>query len=240
MEDEQHGRDDLGDELSAERARRETRWQKIREAKSALEAQARQKAADHAAQLAAEGRSPHHVVLVEAVGGPGDGTDVSWLLVTTLPIATVDDVRRISAGDVARGLVAIYFRTWKTGCRVAEMQRETNRRIKHGLAFYAIIAGRVRHLTYLNRVRPTRPGTAVFDDVECKSVWPEVQPPPLPNTPPRLSEFLKLLTQRGGYNHRATKAPAGPEPFWIGLRHMLDFATAWLAFGPERANNVNQ
>ena len=91
-----------------------------------------------------------------------------------------------------------------------------------------------------NRVRPTRPGTAVFDDVECKSVWPEVQPPPLPNTPPRLSEFLKLLTQRGGYNHRATKAPADPEPFWIGLRHMLDFATAGLAFGPERANNVYQ
>jgi hypothetical protein len=57
-EDEQHGADRRGDELPAELARRETRLQKIREAKAALEEQARQRAADHAAKLAAEGRQP--------------------------------------------------------------------------------------------------------------------------------------------------------------------------------------
>jgi hypothetical protein len=40
--------------------RRETRLQKIREAKAALEEQARQKAADHAAKLEAEGRTPRN------------------------------------------------------------------------------------------------------------------------------------------------------------------------------------
>lgn len=57
-EDEQHGADRRGDELPAELARRETRLQKIREAKAALEEQARQKAADRAAKLAAEGGKP--------------------------------------------------------------------------------------------------------------------------------------------------------------------------------------
>ena len=33
-----------------------------------------------------------NVVLVEEVGGPGDGTDVSWELITSLPIDTVDEV----------------------------------------------------------------------------------------------------------------------------------------------------
>ena len=54
--DEQHG-DARGDELPDELARRETRLQKIREAKAALEEQARQKAADHVAKLEAEGRT---------------------------------------------------------------------------------------------------------------------------------------------------------------------------------------
>jgi transposase len=57
-EDAQHGTDRRGDELPEELARRETRLQKIREAKAALEAQARQKAAAHAAKLVAEGRTP--------------------------------------------------------------------------------------------------------------------------------------------------------------------------------------
>lgn len=57
-DDEQHGVDRRGDELPEELARRETRLQKIRQAKAALEECARQKAADHAAKLEAEGRKP--------------------------------------------------------------------------------------------------------------------------------------------------------------------------------------
>ena len=44
---------------------------------------------------------------------------------------------------------------------------------------------------------------------------------------------MQLLTQLGGYNNRATEAPPGPQPIWVGLRRMIDFATAWLTFGPE-------
>jgi len=56
-EDAQHG-DRRGDELPDELADRETRLEKIRQAKAALEERARQKAADHAAKLQAEGRTP--------------------------------------------------------------------------------------------------------------------------------------------------------------------------------------
>ena len=44
----------------------------------------------------------HNVVLVEEVGGPGDDTDLSWLLITTLPIETVEDVLRVIDYYVAR------------------------------------------------------------------------------------------------------------------------------------------
>jgi hypothetical protein len=60
-----------------------------------------------------------------------------------------------------------------------------------------------------------------------------MQKKPLPKRPPRLGEFMKLLTRLGGYYNRATEAPPGPQPIWIGLRRMLEFAQAWLAFGPN-------
>jgi transposase len=70
-DDEQHGADRRGDELPEELARRETRLQKIRQAKAALEERARRKAADHAAKLKAEGRTPRKDP-AEAVPNPKD------------------------------------------------------------------------------------------------------------------------------------------------------------------------
>jgi len=70
-EDEQHGTDHRGDELPAELARRETRLQKIQEAKGALEEQARQRAVDHAEKLISEGRTPRKNP-DEAVPNPKD------------------------------------------------------------------------------------------------------------------------------------------------------------------------
>lgn len=175
----------------------------------------------------------HNVVLVEEVNGPGDGTDVTWLLLTTLPIETLDDILRIIDYYVARWAVEIYFRTLKKGCRVEEIQLETLHRLKNCLAFYQIIAWRVLYLTYLNRITPTLPCTAVFAESEWKSVWRVVAKRPLPKQPPALSEMMKLLSQLGGYNNRATELPVGPQPIWVGLRRMTDFAIAWIAFGPE-------
>lgn len=175
----------------------------------------------------------HNLVLVEEVDGPSDGTDVSWLLMTTLPIGTVEDILRVIDYYLARWIVEIFFRTLKTGCRVEDVQLETNHRLKNCLAFYKIIAWRVLYLTYLNRVCPELPCDAVFEESEWKSVWRVVAKKPLPAKPPTLAEFLRLLTRLGGYNNRATEAPTGPQPIWVGLRRMTDFATAWLAFGPQ-------
>lgn len=57
VEDAEHGARS-GDELPAELSRRESRLKKIREAKAALEEQAREKAREHAAALEAEGKQP--------------------------------------------------------------------------------------------------------------------------------------------------------------------------------------
>ncbi|MFC1759580.1 IS4 family transposase [Planctomycetota bacterium] len=175
----------------------------------------------------------YNVVLMEEVNGPGDGTDVSWLLITSLPIDTVEDVLRVVDYYVARWTVEVFFRVFKTGCRVEEIQLEKLSRLKNCLAFYKIIAWRIMYLTYMNRECPSLPCDAVFDDCEWKPVWRVVTKTELPQTPPSLSEFMSLLARLGGYNNRAKEHPPGPQPIWIGLRRMTDFAIAWLEFGPN-------
>lgn len=174
----------------------------------------------------------YNVVLIEEVGGPGDGTDVSWLLITSLPIETLAEIQFVMTDYVARWTIEVYFRVFKTGCKVEKIQLETLSRLKKCLAFYKIIAWRIMYLTQLNRECPSLPCDVMFDACEWKSVWRVVTRKELPRTPPTLGEFMALLTHLGGYNNRKTEAPPGPQPVWVGIRRMADLATAWLSFGP--------
>jgi len=172
----------------------------------------------------------YNVVYVKEIGGPNDGTDVDWLLLTTLPIETLAEIQLVIDYYLARWAVEIYFRILKTGCRVEDILLETTHRLKNCLAMYAIIAWRVHYLTYLNRTCPTLPCTAVFTTSEWKSVWKIVTRTNIPKKPPLLSEFMVLLSQLGGYNNRPGERPFGPLPVWVGIRRMMDFAIAWEAF----------
>ncbi len=180
----------------------------------------------------------YNVVLVEEVNGPNDDTDVSWLLITTLPIDLIEDILRVIDYYRARWMIEVYFRVLKTGCRVEEIQLETTDRLKNCLAFYKIIAWRVMYVTYLNRECPSLPCTAVFDDSEWKSVWRITTKKELPDIPPALSEFVPLLAGLGGYNNRNRDLPPGPQAIWVGIRRMTDFAIAWTAFGPGKEKLV--
>lgn len=171
-----------------------------------------------------------NIVLVEEVGGPGDGTDVSWQLLTSLSIDTLEAAWLVVDYYRQRWTIEVYFKTLKTGCRVEAMRLETTARLKNALALYEVIAWRILYLTHLNRTNPKTPCDQVFAEHEWKSVWSVTKRIPPPLKPPTLAEFLRLLTSLGGYNNRATERPPGPLPFWLGLRRMHDLAIAFQIF----------
>jgi hypothetical protein len=174
----------------------------------------------------------YNVVLVEEVDAPDDGTKVNWLLITSLAIDSVEQVLKVVDYYTGRWPIEVFFRVYKSGCRVEEIQLETNHRLKNSLMFYKVICWRVMYLTFLGRECPELPCDAMFADSEWKPVWKIVSDDPLPKTAPTLKEFIPMLAQLGGYNRRKQDRPAGPRAIWVGIRRMTDFALAWQAFGP--------
>jgi len=172
----------------------------------------------------------YNIVLAEEINGPKDGTDISWLLSTSLPIDTAENILLVLDYYAVRWTIEVYFRILKTGCRVEEIQLESLHRFKNCLAFYRIIAWRVLHLTYLNRECPELPCNVVFEDSEWKSVWKITTKNEVPKNPPTLAEFMRLLATLGGYNNRPSEPPPGPQAIWIALRRMSDFALVWKIF----------
>jgi hypothetical protein len=81
-----------------------------------------------------------NVVLCEEVNPPKGEDAISWMLVTTLPIETDDDVQRIIAAYCVRWQIEVYFKTLKSGCRIERRRFEDIDRVLNCLAFYSVVA----------------------------------------------------------------------------------------------------
>lgn len=173
------------------------------------------------------------VVWVKEIDGPGDGTDVDWLLLSSLPVDTIVQVLRIIDLYVARWPIEVFFRVFKTGCRVEEIMLEKKDRLLRALMFYKVIAWRIMFVTFLGRECPELPCDVVFIEAEWKSVWKVVEKSNPPERAPELSKFIPVLATLGGYNNRHGDGPPGAEVIWRGTRRMLDFAMCWQSFGPD-------
>jgi hypothetical protein len=174
-----------------------------------------------------------NVVLVSEVSPPAGEPAVEWLLVTTLPIDTVDQVRQVVEYYCARWKIEVFFRVLKSGCRVEQRRFERLDRLLCCAAVYLIVAWRVLYVCRLGRSIPDLDCEAVFEPSEWKSVWVTVHREAPPGEPPSLAEVVALIAQLGGYINRPNrKDPPGVQTIWIGMQRMYDFAIAWDTFGP--------
>jgi hypothetical protein len=173
-----------------------------------------------------------NVVLVREPNPPAGEPPVEWLLITTLPIDTLEQVSKIVEYYCIRWCIEILFRTLKSGCRIERRRFEHVDRVQPCLALYLIVAWRTLFVCRLGRSCPDLDCEAIFEPSEWKAVWVAVHQQPPPAQPPRLGEMVHLIASLGGYVERKASEP-GPQTVWIGLQRMYDLAWAWESFGPD-------
>jgi len=174
------------------------------------------------------------VVLVKEVNGPNDETDLDWLLLSSLPMKNESGVLRVVDLYVAHWPIEVFFRVFKTGCKVEEILLETKERLVRALMFYKVITWRIMYTIFLGRECPDLPCDVIFSDTEWKSVWKIVEQEDLPETAPQLEVFIPVLSQLGGDNRRKHDGSPGSQVIWQATRRMLDFALAWETFHPNQ------
>ncbi len=173
-----------------------------------------------------------NVVLVREPNPPEEDVAVEWLLLTSLPIDQVEQVRQVIEYYCVRWMVEVLFRTLKSGCRAEERRFEHIDRQLRCLAVYLIVAWRTLYVCRLGRACPEMSCEAIFEPAEWKSVYRVVQNQPPPRRPPSLGELVRMIAQLGGYVDRPRRDPPGPQTVWQGLQRMHDFALCWERFGP--------
>ena len=174
-----------------------------------------------------------NVVVVSEVDPPENDVPVEWVLLTSLPVDEIEQVRQVIQYYCVRWMIEVFFRVLKSGCRVEERRLENIDRLLSCLAVYMIVAWRTLYVCRLGRGCPDISCESVFEPAEWKSVWTVVQRTTPPSVPPCLGEMVRLVAQLGGYIKRKRDDPPGPQTTWIGLQRMHDFALCWILFGPE-------
>jgi hypothetical protein len=176
-----------------------------------------------------------HAVWIREESAPGGVEPIDWLLLTGLPVDSFAAACLVVDYYACRWPIEVFFRIYKSGCRIEDIQLESADRLLPCLALYLIVAWRVHWLTMLGRTCPDLACDVVFAEEEWRSVWTIVRREPAPATAPPLNEMIRLVARLGGHLGRKQDGPPGAQVLWIGIQRMRDFALAWQAFGPRLA-----
>ena len=173
------------------------------------------------------------VWLVE-VAPPPDTTPVEWLLLTTCPVATVEQAFDIVDYYVCRWQIEVWHKVLKSGCRIEARQLETADRLRRCLTLYSVVAWRVLFATLLARAAPDLPCTVLLDPDEWQALCCIIQRSPTPPpTPPTLRDAVRWIAQLGGFLARASDGEPGPIALWRGFQHLADHVAMFRIMRPK-------
>jgi hypothetical protein len=170
-----------------------------------------------------------NVVLVSELNPPPGAEPIEWILLTSLPMDTVDEILIVIDYYTCRWQIEIYFRILKSGCKVEESQLETAERFEPYLALNMIVSWRIMHVMMLGRECPDLPCDVAFDDDEWQAVYATVKKATPPSQPPTMKTIVGLIASLGGWLGRKCDGEPGPKAMWVGMQRMTDLALGWRA-----------
>ncbi|MCB1825527.1 MAG: IS4 family transposase [Candidatus Competibacteraceae bacterium] len=172
---------------------------------------------------------PVTAILAREEHPPAGEPAIEWRLLTNRTAETLEDVVQLIDWYRKRWLIEIFFRIWKSGCRVEALQLGTLERLERALVIYLIIAWRILHLVTWGRDGPNLPCDVVFDPAEWQAAWIVAHRTPPPETPPPLGQMVRLVAAFGGFLGRKHDGYPGPKALWEGMQKVSAFAIAFEA-----------
>lgn len=171
---------------------------------------------------------PVSVVRVREKGSTPEGEEpIDWMIITTLPVRNLAEALEIIEAYAQRWKVERYHYVLKSGCRIEDLQLESADRLERALAIYNVVAWRLLYTTYVARVQPDLPCTAVLEDDEWQALFIIGAERALPEKPPSVREAVRLIAKLGGFLGRKGDGEPGVQVLWTGLRRLMDFTLAF-------------
>lgn len=146
---------------------------------------------------------------------PAGQPPIDWLLLTSLPVDTLEAVCAIVRWYACRWRIEEFFRVLKSETAVEDLQLCTRRRLEAALGLHMILSWRICSLRDRARTHPTQEAATMFTSQERHALVLLVKGAG-PAPPGTLAQTVLLLARLGG--HLARNGPPGHRTIARGLR----------------------
>jgi hypothetical protein len=170
-----------------------------------------------------------NLVCVREVDPPSHGDAVDWVLITTEPIDTPQQLRAVVEAYRARWMIEELFKALKTGCAFEKRQLESYDTLTSALGIFLPIAWHLLLLRHDAHNTPREPAERVLSPIQLQVLrarLPQIVPPRA-----TASDVLRAIAYLGGH---FTKKKPGWLVLGRGLEKLLDLEEGWrLATGAD-------
>lgn len=176
-----------------------------------------------------------YVVDVQEIDPPPGETPVHWLLLTSLPVTTVEQAQQVVTWYSYRWLIERLHYVLKSGCKLEQSQLRQAVRLERLLAVYSLVAWRLLWLTYQARVTPDAPCTVALHEAEWQALYLFThRTTKLPSQPPSLRLATRWIGQLGGFLGRKADGEPGVKVLWRGWSRLQDIVATYQILSPPK------
>lgn len=180
-----------------------------------------------------------HLVEVFEPHPPDPQEAVHWLLLTSLPVTTLQQAHQVVEWYTYRWLIERFHYVLKSGCKLEDRQLQTEARLERLLGVFNLVAWRLLWLTYQARETPHVSCLVVLSQAEWQALYAHHhRTTRLPDTPPTLHEAVRMIAQLGGFLGRSGDGEPGVKVLWRGWMRFQDILDTWLLLHPPLSKDV--
>lgn len=180
-----------------------------------------------------------NAVYLKEIDPPEGEKAVTWCLLTSLPIKTFKDIKLIVEYYLCRWEIEVFFKTYKSGCKVEEKSLRSADRLYPLFSLLLIVAWRVNFLLHMGRINPNISCEVYFERSEWKAgTMAATRNREPPSEPPSMGIMMGYIGKLGGHLGRKSDPNPGVKAMWLGICKLTNYADAWDIFGPEAREKV--
>ncbi|MDO8672349.1 MAG: IS4 family transposase, partial [Dehalococcoidia bacterium] len=150
---------------------------------------------------------------------PSGAQRVEWILISSLPIETIEDAYRTVDWYKCRWLCEDYHQALKTGCRIEHSQLDDGADIERLVGFLAPVAVRLLQTRQAAHHTPDVPATTIVEPLMVTMLARKQGKKKVTMT---MREFFAGVAALGGHQGRRSDGPPGWRTLWLGWQQLSD------------------
>ena len=159
-----------------------------------------------------------NVLVVEEVNAPKGVTPIRWILLTSLPVNTINAAWTVIEYYESRWLIEEYHKVMKSGCSIERHSLRTAARLEPLIGLISVVGVRLLSLKTISRHEPEAKAKHRVPGLWLKALL--LMKPKLAKQELTVYEFFRELAKLGGFLARKHDGEPGWQSIWTGYKKL--------------------